>query len=64
MTRSEPAPRNRKLKQEILKNAAGRKLQCSDALALADRLGASCHEVGQLADELGIKIIGCRLGCF
>lgn len=50
---------------EAVKAAAveGR-VPCAAALALARRLGVAPSQVGQAANELGIKIADCQLGCF
>ena len=40
------------------------KLTCSDAWALAKRLGLPRPVVGQLAEDLEIRIVRCPLGCF
>jgi hypothetical protein len=39
-------------------------LTCAEAWALAAQLGVPRHVIGELADELGIRIRGCQLGCF
>ncbi len=53
-----------KLAAELRQRARGGWLACAAALALARELGVSPHEVGRAADELGIKIADCQLGCF
>ncbi len=52
------------LKEEMLKKAKDGKLSCAEARQLAERLGLPYKEVGTAADELGIKIKDCQLGCF
>ncbi len=37
---------------------------CPVALALARRLGVNPLQVGGAADDLGIRIVDCQLGCF
>ena len=50
---------------EAVRDAAvERWLPCAAALALAERLGVAPSEVGAAANELGIKIADCQLGCF
>ncbi|MFY9114816.1 MAG: hypothetical protein WAO23_06205 [Dethiobacteria bacterium] len=39
-------------------------LSCSTAFQLAEELGCDPMEIGRAADELKIKIMHCRLGCF
>jgi hypothetical protein len=53
-----------KLKEEIMKKAVDRKLPCAAARKMAEDLGLPYSEVGAAADELGIKIKNCQLGCF
>ncbi len=51
---------------EILKTRSGeeKRLQCTEAFKIANDLEVSLAEVGKSCNELGIKIIGCQLGCF
>ena len=53
-----------KLKEEIMKKAVDLKLPCAVARKMAEDLGVPYSEVGAAADELGIKINNCQLGCF
>lgn len=53
-----------KLREEIMKKAADRKLPCAVARKIAEDFGISYSSVGAVADELGIKIKNCQLGCF
>ena len=52
------------LKEEMLKKAKDGKLSCAEARQLAESLGLPYKEVGAAANELGIKIKDCQLGCF
>ncbi len=52
------------IKNEVLKIAQDKKLPCIKALALAKRLKVQPIEIGKAANELGIKITNCQLGCF
>jgi hypothetical protein len=40
------------------------KIPCATAFRLAEELGISRKELGNLLNELRIKIIQCQLGCF
>lgn len=40
------------------------KLSCTVARHLAEEIGVPIRRVGEAADELGIKIYACELGCF
>ena len=52
------------IKDEVLKVAENKRLPCAKALALAKRLKVNHLEIGKVANELGIKITDCQLGCF
>lgn len=52
------------LKEEMLSKTVDGKLACAAARKIAEKLGISYREVGEAADELGIKIKDCQLGCF
>jgi hypothetical protein len=52
------------LKEEMLKKAVDGKLSCAAAMKIAESLGLQPGEVGKAANELGIKIKNCQLGCF
>ncbi len=54
----------KELKEEMLKKTVDGRLTCAAARKLAEDLGLSYKEVGSAADELGIKIKDCQLGCF
>lgn len=49
-----------KLKEVVVDN----RLQCPVAFEVAKELKITPREVGDKANELGIKIAGCQLGCF
>ncbi len=55
---------NKELKEEMLKKALDGKISCASARQLAEKLGLPYKEVGAAANELGIKIKDCQLGCF
>ena len=57
------------MSQEELRNiiraaAPEGKIPCAAAFKLAEDLGISRQELGNLLNELRIKIIQCQLGCF
>lgn len=54
----------KELKEKMLEKVADGRLSCAAARKLAEDLGISYKEVGAAADELGIKIRDCQLGCF
>ena len=52
------------LRQEIMKKTVDKKLPCAAARKIAEDLDIPYIEVGAAADELGVKIKNCQLGCF
>jgi len=55
---------NEELKQVMLKKVDDGKLPCAEARKIAEELKISYKDVGDAANELGIKIKNCQLGCF
>lgn len=51
---------------ETLKTKAGddKRLGCAVAFKVARDMDVPLVEVGRACNELGIKIVGCQLGCF
>lgn len=39
-------------------------LTCSNAHKIAEELRINVSDIGKICKENGIKIIGCKLGCF
>ncbi len=52
------------VKSKIRAAAPEGKIPCAAAFRLAEELGISRKEMGNLLNELRIKIIQCQLGCF
>ena len=52
------------LKSRIRAAAPEGKIACAAAFRLAEDLKISRQEMGNLLNELRIKIIQCQLGCF
>ena len=52
------------LKDRIRAAAPEGRITCPAALRLAEELHISGQEMGNLLDELKIKITQCQLGCF
>lgn len=51
--------------QEILKaKAKDGQITCAECTEIAEENNISLNQVGKTADELGIKITACQLGCF
>lgn len=51
---------------ETLKTKAGdeKRVPCATAFKVARDLDVPLAEVGRTCNELGIKVVGCQLGCF
>lgn len=52
------------LKALIMKKQANGKISCKVAFDIAEESGASKGEIGELLNEMRIKIRACQLGCF
>lgn len=52
------------IKDEVLKIVQDKRIPCGQALSLAKRLKVKPIRIGKTANELGIKITDCQLGCF
>lgn len=52
------------VKAKILAAAPEKRIPCATAFQLAQELGLSRARLGELLNELRIKIIHCQLGCF
>ncbi len=50
--------------EAILAAAENNRLTCERAHNLAKELNITLREIGELCDELKIKIAACQLGCF
>lgn len=55
-------------KEEIIKKlqevAPKGKISCTDARRVAEEFAVNPADIGDLCDELKLKIYGCELGCF
>jgi hypothetical protein len=52
------------VKSRIKAAAPEGKIPCAAAFRLAEELGISRQDLGNLLNDLRIKIIQCQLGCF
>ncbi len=50
--------------RNIIAAAKENRLPCAAGHAIAKRLGVRSRDVGDVADELKVKISKCQLGCF
>ena len=53
-----------RVREAVRERSSEGRLSCASALALAEELRVAPLEVGKAANELGIKIVACQLGCF
>jgi hypothetical protein len=53
-----------RLASEMRRRAPDGQLPCAVAFAIAKELNVPIAQVGRAANELGIKIVDCQLGCF
>ena len=52
------------LRLRLKRESVDGRIPCSSALRIAAELELDPEVVGEVLDELGIKIIQCQLGCF
>jgi hypothetical protein len=52
------------IRRLLAERADGGRISCEEAWQVADELGVPKTEVGAAADDLGIRITDCQLGCF
>ncbi len=51
--------------QDLLKERSkDGKITCTDCHEISEEYSYSLEEIGQKADEIKIKIVNCKLGCF
>ncbi len=55
---------NNEIEQRVKESLVNKKLPCVNALRIADELDVPPKLVKETADEMGIKISSCQLGCF
>jgi hypothetical protein len=53
-----------KLVEAIQAASINNRLSCEKAFEMAGALNVSLKEIGSICNELKIKIMACRLGCF
>lgn len=55
---------NEELEKKMKSSLVNGKLPCPVAFQISKELKVSLNEIGEKANNLGIKISGCQLGCF
>jgi hypothetical protein len=53
-----------KIEKTILEKAKGSKIPCAVCFKIAEDFGVSKKEMGEILNEMKIKISQCQLGCF
>jgi hypothetical protein len=53
-----------KVTQKVESMSKNGKISCKQALKLAEEEGISSRDLGNLLNEIKIKVAGCQLGCF
>ena len=54
----------KKLEETLLEKTKGRKIPCAVYFKIAEDFGISKKEMGQVLNEIKVKISQCQLGCF
>ncbi len=52
------------LSEKVKKLSKNGKISCKQSLKLAEEAGISSRDLGELLNDLKIKVMGCQLGCF
>jgi translation initiation factor IF-3 len=52
------------IKKKLIELAKNGKMTCAEAHQLAESEGVSLIIIGEVAEEAGVKICDCQLGCF
>jgi len=55
---------DKELKELLMAKQAGGNISCKAACEVAEATGESKIRIGELLDEMRIKIRACQLGCF
>lgn len=54
----------KEIKNRLSENSKNGRISCKEARTIAEELSVPYRIVGEIADELKIKIFACELGCF
>jgi len=52
------------IKAKVTDNGGKQYISCTEALGLAEKLNIAPIKIGNICNELKIKIMNCQLGCF
>jgi len=53
-----------KIRALLMESSINGKIYCPIARQIAEELSVPYREIGKAADDIGIKIMACELGCF
>lgn len=53
-----------KLIEKIKSRAKDNRMPCAEAMKIAEEEQVPSNLIGEILDEIGIKVTTCRLGCF
>jgi LAO/AO transport system kinase len=53
-----------KLTEKVKTLSKSGQISCKQALKLAEEEGISSRDLGDLLNEIKVKVMGCQLGCF
>lgn len=53
-----------KIKEILIQKAPQKKLPCKVAFEISKEYNVALKDIGEVANETGIKITNCQLGCF
>ena len=54
----------KRLEEAVLKKTTAGKIPCVQCFQLAEEFGISKKEMGDILNEMEVKISHCQLGCF
>jgi hypothetical protein len=54
----------KQIEAAVLEKAKGGKIPCAACFKIAEEFGISKKELGEILDEMKIRIGQCQLGCF
>jgi hypothetical protein len=54
----------KKIEEAILAKSKDGKLPCAVCFKIADDFGISKRQIGEILNEINVKISQCQLGCF
>lgn len=53
-----------RLKEILKEKSSGGKITCTNCHEISEEHSYSLEKIGELADQMELKIVNCKLGCF